>query len=204
MPQPTSIEYKEALAQATAFKYDNPIEQQVTGARIFKVNANTVKSRLRRERLRGNAPPKIQGGHNRILSTAQTNAIYKYVEDMYLNGLGATHKMVFAAIELIRATQEPPQPAPSWRWFQQFLQSHPDLFQSVTTKPIARNRVSAQDIDDVQSWFSGFSEWCIQHQIQRSWVSSRRNLRRTNYCTCVRKERMIYIFSYNITCSNIK
>ena len=110
-------EYKEAVADATAFKYNHPSEKQVTGARIYHVNSNTVKSKLRRERQRAGAPLKQRGGHNKVLSDAQVTAIYKYVEDSYLSGYGATKSMVFAAIGHLKASQTPPQKAPSWRWF---------------------------------------------------------------------------------------
>jgi len=72
-----------------------------------------------------------------VLSEAQVAAIYKYVEDSYLRGYGATKSMVFAAIGFVKAKDVPPQKAPSWRWFQQFLKVHPELFRTVKTKPIA-------------------------------------------------------------------
>jgi hypothetical protein len=42
-------EYKEAVANATAFKYDNPSKKQVTSARIYHINLNTLKSKFRRD-----------------------------------------------------------------------------------------------------------------------------------------------------------
>ena len=65
-----TIEYKEAIANATSFKQDNPDEKVVTGARIYHTNPNTVKSRLRRERRRAGAPLQQRGGHNKVLSDA--------------------------------------------------------------------------------------------------------------------------------------
>src|SRR5438045_7021955 len=130
-------EYTDALANATAFKHDNPDEKQVTAARIYHVNPSTIRSRMRREQQRAGAPLQQQGGHNKVLSEAQVAAIYKYVEDSYLRGYGATKSMVFAAIGFVKAKDVPPQKAPSWRWFQQFLKAHPELFRTVKTKPIA-------------------------------------------------------------------
>jgi hypothetical protein len=108
-------EYKEAVALATAFKYDHPSKKQVTGARIYHVNSNTVKSKLWRERQRASAPIKQRGGHNRVLSDAQVEAIYKYVEDSYLSGYSATKAMVYATIGCLRANQIPPKDPPTWR-----------------------------------------------------------------------------------------
>jgi len=42
-------EYTDALANATAFKHDNPDEKQVTAARIYHVNPSTIRSRMRQE-----------------------------------------------------------------------------------------------------------------------------------------------------------
>ena len=71
-----------------------------------------------------------------MLSDSQVKAIYKYVEDSYLSGYGATKAMVFAAISHLKANQIPPQKAPSWRWFQIFIKAHPNLFRTLKTKPI--------------------------------------------------------------------
>jgi hypothetical protein len=38
-----------------------------------------------------------------VLSDAQVEAIYKYVEDSYLSGYGVTKAMVYAAIGCLRA-----------------------------------------------------------------------------------------------------
>ena len=38
------------------------------------------------------------GGQNKVLSEPQITVIYKYMEDSYLSGYGATKAMVFAAI----------------------------------------------------------------------------------------------------------
>ena len=158
-------EYKEAVANATAFVHEHPDEKQVTGARIYHVNSNTVKSNLRRERKRGGVPTRQHGGQNKVLSEPQITAIYKYVEDSYLSGYRATKAMVFAAISHLKASQILPQKAPSWRWFQTFLKAHPDLFQTLKMKPIAQVRVSAADIEEVTKWFKGFTTWCKEHKI---------------------------------------
>jgi hypothetical protein len=142
-------EYKEAVANATAFVHEHPDEKQVTGARIYHVNSNTVKSNLRRERKRGGVPTRQHRGQNKVLSELQVTAIYKYMEDLYLNRYRATKVMVFAAISYLKASQIPLQKAPSWCWFQTFIKAHPDLFRTLKTKPIARVRVSAADIKEV-------------------------------------------------------
>jgi hypothetical protein len=101
----TTDEYKVAVANAIAFKHEHPDEKATTAARIHHVNATTLRSNLRREQI----PDKEvkHGGHNKMLSDAQVEAIYKYVEDLYLSGYGATKAMVYAAIGCLKANQLP-------------------------------------------------------------------------------------------------
>jgi hypothetical protein len=110
------------MDEALAFKYAHPEEKATTAARIYSVNDSTLRTNLQRARLRGSGiAPAKRGGQNKILSNAQVDAIYKYVEDSYLSGYGATKMMVFAAIGCLRANEIPPKDAPSWRWFQTYL-----------------------------------------------------------------------------------
>ena len=47
-----------------------------------------------------------------------------------------------------------------------FIKAHPDLFRTLKTKPIARVRVSAADIEEVTEWFKGFTTWCKEREIE--------------------------------------
>jgi hypothetical protein len=131
-------------------------------ARIYHVNPITVRSNLQREQL-----PKVKhGGQNKMLSDAQFEAIYQYVEDSHLSRYGATKAMVYAAIRCLKANQLPAKDPPSWRWFQISMKEHPDLFRTLKTKAIARVRVTAADVEEVKDWFNGFRTWCEEHGIQ--------------------------------------
>jgi hypothetical protein len=160
----TTDEYKAAISDAKAFKHENPNEKAITAARIHHVKPTTLRSSLQREEIYGTEVK--HGGHNKMLSDAQVDAIYKYVEDSYLSGYGATKAMVYAAIGCLKANQLPPKEPPSWRWFQIFMKEHPDLFHTLKTKAIARVRVSAADVEEVKNWFDGFHIWCEEHDIQ--------------------------------------
>ena len=105
------------MDQALEFLHKNPSEKPITAARIYHINAKTLNTKIRRARERANAPPPTNGGQNRILSEAQIKAIYKYVEDSYHAGYGASKQMVFTAIGHLRSAEIPSKPPPSWRWF---------------------------------------------------------------------------------------
>src|SRR5258706_15797831 len=74
--------------------------------------------------------------------------------------------MVFNAIWHLRDTDIPSKKPPSERWFQLFISTHSDLFHVIKTKPIARVRVAAQDIETVEQWFSEYNAWCKDHKIE--------------------------------------
>jgi hypothetical protein len=113
--------------------------------------------------LRANRPKTTHGGHNGVLSEAQIKAVYKYVEDSYHAGYGASKNMVFMAIGHLRSTEIPSKPPPSWRWFQGFMKAHPDLFRVIKTKVIARVRVTSHDVSTVEKWFTEYLAWCIHN-----------------------------------------
>ena len=108
----TTDEYKAAVSNAVAFKHENPDEKATTAARIHHVNAIAVRSNLRREEIYGGKEVK-HGGHNKMLSDTQVEAIYQYVEDSYLSGYSATKVMVYAAIGCLKANQLPTKEPPS-------------------------------------------------------------------------------------------
>ena len=95
-------QYKAALSNATAFKHEYPKEKSITAARIYSVNDSTVRTVLLRERQHGGAAVK-HGGYNKILLDIQVEAIYKYVEDLYLSRYSATKAIVFAAVGCLKA-----------------------------------------------------------------------------------------------------
>ena len=70
----TSDENKVALANAKAFKHENPNEKAITAARIHHVKPTTLRSSLQREEIYGKEVK--HGGHNKMLSNAQVEAIY--------------------------------------------------------------------------------------------------------------------------------
>ena len=97
---------KALLSNAIAFKLEHSEENATTAARIYSVNDVTVRTALRRNRERDGEATK-HGGHNKVLSEVQVKAIYKYVEDSYLSGYGATKAMVYTAVGCLKANQLP-------------------------------------------------------------------------------------------------
>ena len=172
----------EPMDLALQFLSDHPSEKPVTAARIFNVNESSLRSTIQRAKAKATNPNPAHGGHNKILQDAQVTAIYKYVEDSYYAGYGASKSMVLMAIAHLRAKEIPPKPEPLQRWFQMFIKQHPTLFCVIKTKAIARVRVSAQDVESVENWFAEYKAWCIQHRIE---LQNVHNFDKTGFCVGV-------------------
>jgi hypothetical protein len=110
---------KLALAWLREMKAISPTDASpISAARIYHINEETVKSAWFREKNRGT--PRPRGGHNRILSEAQHDALIQYAKDQGRD-LGATKSMLFRAVVHLKATETLPAPPPSDRWFQNWL-----------------------------------------------------------------------------------
>jgi hypothetical protein len=139
-------------------------EKPVTAARIYKVNANAIRMALRRaRRYAKQRAPVLHGGHNKVLSDTQSKAIEAYCYEQWEMGLGATKKMVYAAICFL-VVHEQRKKAPSWRWFQKWLKNTPTLH-TIKTKPIARNRIETHIEKDLENWFEKYRNTLDKYKV---------------------------------------
>jgi hypothetical protein len=93
----------------------------------------------------------IYGGQNKILRPDQHQAMIRYAADQATNGgRGATKQMMYNCAMWLRVQEN--KSVPSWRWFQLWLQSTPELH-TIKTKPIASHRVDMHTKDNLREWF---------------------------------------------------
>jgi hypothetical protein len=163
MPNPTDEYNNEAVSNAKAFLLDNPNESIALSSRLYKVNENTLRSSIRREKYDDS---RTHGGQNKILSEYQERAIYKYVQDMYNSGFGATKPMVFAAICTMKEAEG--RALPSTRWFRSWLSQHQESIKTTKTKVLHRDRVTAQDEKEVEGWFAEYEKFVGDMGIKRA------------------------------------
>ena len=64
--------------KAIDFLNDNPTEKMTVAAKIYGVNVDTLRMRLRRVRQR-RVQPETRGGSNKVLSYVQEQAIQRYI-----------------------------------------------------------------------------------------------------------------------------
>jgi hypothetical protein len=147
------------LKEAKAFLSENPTETIALSGRLHKVNESTLRSSIRRDKKARKEPRKSHGGHNRVLSQVQEEAIFRYIREMYYAGFGATKPMVLGVISAIRAVEG--HPPPSRTWFRSWILSNKDTIRTIRTKVIQRSRITAQDEQDVSDWFVEYRK-CVQ------------------------------------------
>jgi hypothetical protein len=70
--------------------------------------------------------------------------------------------MTFAAVCYLRK----PQPPPSYSWLTKFIKKELYDFHIIKTKPIALQRVKAQDESLVEDWFDQYNDFLLAHQIE--------------------------------------
>ena len=123
------------LSEARNWLAENPTESIAVAARIFRVPKSSLQSSLTR------AHQPRRGGQNKVLTTAQLEALKLWIIQQYELGQGATRQMTFAAICHLRK----PLPPPSQSWLSKLIKNQLQDFHFITTKPIAQQRVRAQD-----------------------------------------------------------
>ena len=100
-PHPTKVDYDNAFAEAYTWALESDDHRPLDAARIYHVKEYALISAIRRTRKRmkdRSKLPNAWGGNNKILNTAQEDAIHQFCYDQWEMGLGATHAMVKAAI----------------------------------------------------------------------------------------------------------
>ena len=74
------------ISNAREWLVENPSESINAACRIFKVPESTLRLSIKR---RIKNPQQRKGGQNKVLSTAQTEALNKWILGQYYLGLGA-------------------------------------------------------------------------------------------------------------------
>lgn len=94
------------LSDARDWLTANPSESIAAASCIFKVKASTLRMSITQL----NRPRVGRGGQNKLLTTAQIEALKKWIITQYTQGLGAIKQMTFAAVCHIRRLK----PLPSY------------------------------------------------------------------------------------------
>ncbi len=153
------LDQKTRIQHAKAFLIDNPQETIATASRIFQLSRTTLSSSIY-------ATPKPylrKGGQNRILTPSQEQSLNRFIQSYLNHSQLPTRGVVLGAITCLRKLDGKPRPSDSW--FTKWWKTQP--IHKITTKPIARDRISAQDVKEVKEWFKKYKEAVKKYQVQR-------------------------------------
>jgi hypothetical protein len=91
-----------------------------------------------------------------VLSTAQSEALKKWILEQYHLGLGASRNMIFSAVCQLQSLHLRPPPSPSW--LTKYIKNELQEYHFITTKPIALQRTRVQDEPTITRWFKEYLE----------------------------------------------
>src|SRR5450432_206082 len=115
----------------------------------FDISYSTLSQRL------GNKTSSIAltGGHNRVFSKAQSDALIAYITDNAYIGSPCTYSMITDAIGIIKDASLEDRPSNS------FIRKHIKTLpiKKIKWKPMDYKRRAAQDVEVIIDWFKGFA-----------------------------------------------
>jgi hypothetical protein len=151
-----------SILAAKEWLLQNPTESIAVAARLWHLSPSTLRNSIARDK-KTTTPRLSHGGQNKVLTEAQIEALKDWIRDQSVQGLGATNKMVYAAVCHLRH----PQSEPSTSWLTKFIKRelHHE-FHMINTKPIALQRVVAQDLETVTTWFQKYKQFIREHGIK--------------------------------------
>ena len=105
-PHASEADYHRAFNEAREWCLESIENSAITSARIYHVKEEALRKSVFRARTRQRNSQGLyntHGGNNKILNAAQEEAIRQYCYEQWEAGLGATHRMVYAAISHLKA-----------------------------------------------------------------------------------------------------
>ena len=152
----SSSHLKDRLHAAKHFLIEYPAETQATAARIFKLNPKTLNNSI--VRLSGR-----HGGQNKVLTESQERAVHTFIRSYITHDQKPTRAIVLSTITHVRVKDG--QSRPSDSWFTKWWKGQPALHK-ITTKPLPRVRIKAQDRQVIMDWFVAYREVLDKYQFQ--------------------------------------
>src|SRR5450432_592210 len=116
----------------------------------FDISYSTLSRRLHNK----TSSISLLGGHNKVFSKAQSDALLAYITDKAYIGSLCTYSIIIEAIGIIKDASLEARPLNSF--IQKYIKGLP--IKKIKWKLMDYKRPSAQDIDVIIDWFRGFAE----------------------------------------------
>jgi hypothetical protein len=124
----------------------------------FDINYSTFSRRLRDK----TSSISLLGGHNKVFSKAQSDALLAYITDKAYIGSPCTYSMITEAISIIKDASLEARPSNSF--IRKHIKSLP--IKKIKWKPMDSKRRAAQDVGVIVDWFKGFAKIKEEHNIK--------------------------------------
>jgi hypothetical protein len=147
------------LQEAKQWLQDNPSETSLTASRLFKVKYTSLRSSINRPKRH------THGGHNKALQEHQVRAIHTFIRDLLSYGIQPTMALVFRSIYALKKASNPSAERPSNVWFGKWWKENG--LHKIKSKPLAANRIIAQDEAQIRLWFQGYIRTIEEMGIQK-------------------------------------
>ena len=86
-----------SILAAKEWLLQNPTKSIAVAARLWHLSPSTLRNSIARDK-KTTTPRLSHGGQNKVLTEAQIEALKDWIRDQSVQGLGATKKMVYAAV----------------------------------------------------------------------------------------------------------
>ena len=160
MTTPNALNDRKTRIQlAKAFLTEHPEESITTASKIYQLTRTTLSSSI-------HAPLLPHGGQNRILTLSQEQSINRFIQSYLEHGHLPTKGVILGAITHLRRLES--LPPPSDAWFKKWWKTQP--IHKIKTKPIARDRISAQDMKEVKEWFKKYREVVDKYHVEKQHI----------------------------------
>jgi hypothetical protein len=152
----SSSHLKDRLYTTKHFLIEYLVETQATTVQIFKLYPKTLSNSITRISSRS------RGGQNKVLTESQEKAVHTFIRSYLQHNQNPMCAIVLSAITYLRAKEDKPRPSESW--FIKWWKGQP--LHKIKTKPLAKVRIEAQDIQVVKDWFIAYREVLDKYQFQ--------------------------------------
>ncbi|RFU25628.1 hypothetical protein B7463_g10700, partial [Scytalidium lignicola] len=130
-------------------------------AHIFKLKVNTLRKAIQRQLTpikKANKP----SGRPPFLKPHQIEALCAHIRTQAYDGNPLNRVMVIRAATRLNSSGE----EPSGTWLRRFLKDNP-AFHIITTKPIEKERIQAQDKEEIKQWFLKYEDLKYENKVER-------------------------------------
>jgi len=158
----TTLARDARLSAAIEYFYANSSNPDRISMRRVASQYNVHHTTLSRHLANKASSKALVGGHNKVLSKAQSDALLAYITDKAYLGFPCTRRMIMEAIGIMKDALLEERPSESF--VRKYLKTMP--IRKIKWKPMDYKRRAVQDIGVVLDWFKDFERIKQEYNIK--------------------------------------